>query len=68
MLPLAGPNFPASLDELSAALRAGFSARGIAAREIRATGEWPRVEELAIDLSGAAFSRVRTNAGHFEVL
>ena len=57
MLPLAGPNFPASLDELSAALRAGFSARGIAAREIRATGEWPRVEELAIDLSGAAFSR-----------
>ena len=57
MLPLAGPNFPASLEELSAALRAGFSARGIAAREIRATGEWPRVEELAIDLSGAEFSR-----------
>ena len=57
MLPLAGPNFPASLEELSAALRAGFSARGIAAREIRATGEWPRVAELAIDLSGAQFSR-----------
>ena len=57
MLPLAGPQFPATLEELTAALRAGFSGRGIAAREIRATGEWPHVAELAIDLRGAEFSR-----------
>ena len=60
MLPLASPQFPASLEELSASLRAGFSARGIAARDIRATGEWPQVTELAIDLSEAQFSRATT--------
>lgn len=57
MLPLAGPQFPASLEELSAALRAGLSARGIAPREVHATGAWPNITTLAIDLTGSPFSR-----------
>ena len=57
MLPLAGPDFPDSPDALAAALRGGFSGRGISVRDIRADGEWPRLAELAIDLSGAKLSR-----------
>ena len=57
MLPLAGPQFPASLEGLLAGLRAGFSAHGITVRDVRATGEWPHVAELSIDLTGAQLSR-----------
>ena len=57
MLPLAGPGFPASLETLIAALRGGFAGRGISVRDIRADGEWPRLAELTIDLSGAQLSR-----------
>ena len=57
MLPLAGPQFPASSEELAAALRAGFHARDLPAREVRATGEWPHLAALDIDLTGAPFSR-----------
>lgn len=57
MLPLSGPNFPASLEDLAASLRAGLEGRGISVRDIRAGGEWPRIAELAIDLTGAKLSR-----------
>ena len=57
MLPLAGPHFPASLEELVAALRAGFRGRGVSARDVRAKGEWPRLTELVVDLTDAQLSR-----------
>ncbi|MEO7319009.1 MAG: hypothetical protein ABIZ56_08480 [Chthoniobacteraceae bacterium] len=57
MLPLAGPQFPDSLEGLITALRSGFGNRGISARDVRATGEWPRIAELSIDLTDAQFSR-----------
>ena len=57
VLPLAGPDFPASPESFADSLRAGLAARDISARDIRAAGEWPRLAELAVDLSGAKFSR-----------
>ena len=57
MLPLAGPDFPASLADFLSSLRAGFIGRGISVRDFRATGEWPRIAEMLIDLSGAKLSR-----------
>ncbi len=57
MLPLAGPRFPESIEELVAALRAGFAGRGISPRDLEAAGEWPRVKKLSIDLTGAHISR-----------
>ena len=57
MLPLAGPQFPGSLDELVSALRSGFAARGVTVRDARANGEWPRVSQLSVDLTDAQFSR-----------
>lgn len=57
MLPLAGSDFPASLETFAAALRDGFAGRGISVRDVRADGGWPRLAELAIDLSGAKLSR-----------
>lgn len=57
MLPLAGPQFPGSLDELLAALRNGFAARGVTVRDVQADGEWPRVSQLSVDLTGAQLSR-----------
>ena len=57
MLPLAGPQFPDSPEGLVTALRSGFGHRGIAARDVRAHGAWPHLAELAIDLTGAQFSR-----------
>ena len=57
MLPLAGPQFPGSLDELLVALRTGFGTRGVTIREIQAHGEWPRVSQLSVDLTDAQLSR-----------
>ena len=57
MLPLAGPDFPISLETFVAALRGGFAGRGVFVRDVRADGEWPRVTELVVDLSGAQVSR-----------
>lgn len=57
MLPLADPNFPDSIESLIVALRTGFSRHGVSVKDIRAEGEWPRLSELTIDLSGAQLSR-----------
>ena len=57
MLPLAGPDFPTSLADFSASLRGGFTERGIVAREVRVEGEWPRIAEISVDLTGARLSR-----------
>ena len=57
MLPLAGSDFPASIETLVASLRAGFGGRGVSVKDIRAHGEWPRLAELGIDLTGAQLSR-----------
>ena len=57
MLPLSGSDFPASPETLAAALRGGLERRGISVRDIRADGEWPRLAELTIDLTGAQLAR-----------
>lgn len=57
MLPLAGSNFPRSLDELVSALRSGFAARGVTMRDAQADGEWPRLSQVSVDLTDAQFSR-----------
>ena len=57
MLPLAGQDFPTSLETFVAALRNGFAGRGVSVRDVRIDGEWPRIAELAVDLSGAQISR-----------
>ena len=62
MLSLAGPVFPDSLEIFLSSLRGGFTGRGISVRDIRADGEWPRLAELVIDLSGAKLSRATRQA------
>jgi hypothetical protein len=57
MLPLTGPDLPASLEQLTAALRAGLANRGLTAKAIRTDGVWPNLAELSIDLTGANASR-----------
>ena len=57
MLPLAGPQFPESMDELLVALRSGFAAHGVSARDVQARGDWPELSQLSVDLTGAQFSR-----------
>jgi hypothetical protein len=58
MLPLAAERFPASSDELAAALTAGFAARGVTVKSVRADGAaLAALDALAIDLAGAEFSR-----------
>lgn len=57
MLPLAGPDFPTSIEQLSVALRAGLADRGLTPHAVRADGAWPNVLELSIDLTGAKASR-----------
>lgn len=57
MIPLAGSQFPASSEELAAAIRSGFSTLGITRCDARTAGEWPSLSELTIDLTGAEFSR-----------
>jgi len=58
MLPLAAETFPASPEELIAALNGGFVARGIAARSVRAEGAaLAALGALRIDVSGAALTR-----------
>ena len=67
MLPISAETFPNSSDELVAALEGGLSRRGIAAQNLAATGgEFPEIENLEIDLTGAHFTkdfRVSTDAG-----
>jgi len=57
MLPLAGDDLPRSLDQFITALRAGLERHRVIARDVRATGEWPALEELSVDLTGAQLSR-----------
>src|SRR5678816_1920867 len=57
MLPLAGDDLPRSLDQFITALRTGLERHQVIARDVRATGEWPALEELSVDLTGAQLSR-----------
>ena len=58
MLPLAAANFPASPEELTAALTAGFAARGVAVQSVRAEGAaLNALAALRIDLTGAQVTR-----------
>ena len=57
MLPLTGPRFPESVEELAVALHAGLAGIDISPRELAISGEWPRVKNLSIDLTGARISR-----------
>lgn len=58
MLPLAGEKFPASTAELIDSLQVGLAARGFAPARVRVeAAQWPAIELLAIDLSGARVTR-----------
>jgi hypothetical protein len=58
MIPLAGPAFPRSNQELGEAVAAGFNRHHLAAREVLVEGgTFPAVETLRIDLSGAEATR-----------
>jgi len=53
MLPLTGSSPPTSPETLAEALRAGLAAHGLIAASVSASGEWPQLDALAIDLTGA---------------
>ena len=58
MLPLAAEKFPATPDELAAALKGGFAARGVAVPEVRAEGAvLATLAALRVGLTGARFTR-----------
>ncbi len=58
MLPLAAEKFPATPDELAAALTGGFAARGVAVQSLRADGAaLGALTALHIGLTGARFTR-----------
>ena len=58
MLPLAAEKFPATPDELAAALTGGFAARGVAVRSLRADGAaLGALAALRVELTGARFTR-----------
>ncbi len=57
MLPLAGSRLPSSPEELVSSLQAGLRDAGIVSQETRARGEWPRLDELSINLTGARVTR-----------
>jgi hypothetical protein len=57
MIPLAGSVFPSSLEQCVAAIRDGLRSCGVKPRDVRATGDWPRLAEFTLDLSGAHISR-----------
>lgn len=58
MLPLAAQKFPASPDDLAAALQRGFAGRGVTVRSVRAEGvTLGALTALRIDLTGASFTR-----------
>jgi hypothetical protein len=74
MLPLAGSPIPDSSEALADALRRGFAARDVVAREVTAQGPWPALDLLQIDLTGAKITRDQrldasagTKAGGFTV-
>jgi hypothetical protein len=54
MLPLQGSSFPTSADALRDALTGGLTKFGLKPREVVATGAFPKLDELRIDLTGAA--------------
>ena len=57
MLPISGETFPATADELAAALRRGFEADGMKPRAITAEGGVPQMTRLSVDLTGAQLTR-----------
>jgi len=58
MLPLAAEKFPATPDELAAALTGGFAARGVTVQDLRADGAaLGALTALRVELTGAQFTR-----------
>ena len=57
MLPISGETFPATADELAAALRRGFEAGDVTPQAITAEGGFPQMSRLSIDLTGAQLTR-----------
>lgn len=58
MLPISGETFPATAEELAAALRRGFEAGGVTPRAITAEGgAFPQLTKLSIDLTGVQLTR-----------
>src|ERR1700744_6347022 len=58
MLPLAAETAPTTTDELIAALRRGLESHGLTPRAITGEGaDYPQLESLKIDLTGAEVTR-----------
>lgn len=57
MLPLAGSDLPTSADQLTSALRDGLANLGLESQSVRANGNWPHLDELAVDLTKAHATR-----------
>jgi hypothetical protein len=58
MLPISGDSFPASADELAAAMRRGFEGEGVTPQAIVAEGgSFPQLAKLSVDLTGAQLTR-----------
>jgi hypothetical protein len=58
MLPLAGSHLPASPFELSEAITRGLAHYGVGAGEVLVEGgEWPAIEQLTVNLTGARVTR-----------
>jgi hypothetical protein len=55
MLPLAGSSLPTSPETLADALKGGMEACGVQPCEVAASGTWPALENLRIDVTGAHF-------------
>jgi hypothetical protein len=63
MLPLAGSSLPDSTDSLTQALRDGLAQHAIGAREIVASGPWPKLDSLRLDFTGLALTRAQRLPG-----
>jgi hypothetical protein len=58
MLPLAGSALPSSPEALREALKKGLMAHSVSAHSIAASGgEWPQLDDLTLDLTGAQVTR-----------
>lgn len=59
MLPLNAPPLPVSAESLSRALRDGLAQHHLPARDVAASGEWPRLDSLRLDFTGLALTRAQ---------
>ncbi|HEX8297501.1 MAG TPA: hypothetical protein VF593_14440 [Chthoniobacteraceae bacterium] len=59
MFPLVGSQTPDSPETLETALRAGLETLGLRPHGVRASGEWPNLDLVRVDLSGSKLDRAQ---------